>query len=254
MNSRKSQAKYLMWVVFFAALIIVVIGLVWNFKITAEAKTAEAICKADIETYSSEWFKEEEPKIRCPTEDITITVTDNRRILEQVAGFMYKCAKRYDGGIKQVFSEEKITYCDICYTIEFNTKKPITGLKDYLETHKNPEGETHMDYLFGWETEAPPDLSRKMFDVTVPKDPLDPTKTYAVIFINPKGPTNIEKFFNFTAYKLYMITSIITLEIVHYFRLSHTEWAAFTILSEYETQTLKEICDYLPVAQSLEET
>ena len=253
MNNKKSQAKYLIWVVFFAALIVVTLVLVWNFRRTTEAKTAEAICLADIETYSSEWFKEEEPKIRCPTEDITITVTNNNRILEQISRFMYKCSKRYEGGKKQVFGDEWIVYCDVCYMIDFKTKEKITGLKEYLQTHKNPEGMIHMNYLFGWETEGSPQLLEEISNRIVPEGDLDPTKDYAVIFVNPKGPTNIERTFSqaFFAAAVSPVTLVMDMPVL--FQFGEPAWAAFTILREYEeSKNLKELCNYLPITQSLE--
>ena len=39
-----------------------------------------------------------------------------------------------------------------------------------------------------------------------------------------------------------------------YFAGEEPEWAAVTLFREYETKSLNELCDYLPITQSLEET
>jgi hypothetical protein len=288
-NSKKGfEVKYLVWAIVFLALIALLGTYVLKIGRTTKPLISKAICEADIRAQEAAHIKgfDFSSKIRCPTEFITIKTDDQNKIKGTIASTMYNCSKRYKRGKKELFGEEQ-TYCDICAVIKFETKTPISGLSKYFLTEKTPEGISYMDYLMGHETEEAAAVLATRPDISASDVPLDPSKTYSVIFVYAKGKSEIDSLREFLEKDMkraggmvaggVLVTVGVTVALIaggpitigagivvaaagavmsiyNYFAAKEPEWASVTIFREFETESLRRLCDYLPIVQNLEET
>jgi hypothetical protein len=286
LRKKGMQAKYLAGAIIILALIGLLGMFVLRIRSTTKPLIAKTICEADIKAHEAAHVSgfDFSSKIRCPTEYITIKTDDQTEIKKTIATKMYECSKRYNRGKKELFGEEQ-TYCDICAVMNFETSNPITGFAEYLLAEKTPEGISYMDYLMGHETEEAADVLATRPDISASGRPLDPSKNYSVIFVYAKGSSSIDRLRDFlnedlkhagymAAGTFFVVGGILTIAsggtfavvagavmavggaitaIWGYFAGKEPEWAAVTIFREYETQSLKNLCDHLPIVQNLEE-
>ena len=291
LRKKGMEAKYLMWAVVFLILIFLLGMYVLRIRSTTKPLISKAICEADIRAHEAAHVSgfDFSSNIRCPTENIVIKTDDQNKIKATIASVMYNCSKRYNRGKSELFGEEQ-TYCDICATIDFETKTPIAGFSEYLLTEKTPEGISYMDYLIGHETEEAAVVLKTRPDISASDVPLDPSKTYSVVFVYAKGESEIDSLREFLEKDmkraggmvaggvLFIVGATVTtvaliaagpitvaagivvavggaiMTIYNYFAAKEPEWASVTIFREYETKSLNELCDYLPIVQNLEES
>jgi len=279
---KKSQIKNIAYIIIALVFLLIMFAFAKRFYGETKRISQETECEASIKSHIASHFFgiDFSSNIKCPTQEI------EAKTEKDIADALYKCTKRYNQGKNELFGEEAI-YCDICYLI--TPKQEIKNLDNYLRIEKTPEGVTYYDYIMGYKTEEASESIKKQPQLKLEKT-ITPSKKYAVLFVYAKGSSKIDSltemitkdlgdalyiaggsFFSLTGLALVsyvlllgsggpvtLTIGIITgvggsiTAIYKTLTAKEPEWMSMTMLVEYENQKIKEICEILPVQQSLD--
>ncbi|MBI4452416.1 hypothetical protein HY637_03230 [Candidatus Woesearchaeota archaeon] len=197
--NRKANMGFRFLVVLVITMVFVLIYTLWlkDYRIFGNNLSDYLICKnSNLESaklklkaplpkpFSNEVLDERKGN-RCKTEYVTVAESKE---LEIISKKMAQCWDMYLEGKERIFETEDNNYCAVCSVLEFEDKKQLTGLTDYLirQPAQNQQGKTYFQYL-----------TRVKFDKDVQTelenpqlkdlDRLDTSRPLAVIFTMEKN-------------------------------------------------------------------
>jgi len=251
------------------------------FVLKAKAGTDKMIedsdCKASIEQHALLLKLTGEavvPEIYCPTKYYTLQGKDDEQTKKELADAMKTCWGTWGRGQVNLFKEEGY-YCHICSVIDFdNANNQIPGFSDYLINTPIVPGSSlkYVDYLAAYGSE---NADQSVIDALKQKGysgTIDTSKRYVAIFVYAKGEGAIKSLLdNMDALGMgtigggitgglflgigtaltiglsftpaVIVTAGLTIGgfVLGAANAKDVNWVSMTVLSEYNTKSLKEI-------------
>ena len=194
-NKKATSMGFRFLVVLVVTMVFVLIYLMWlkDYRIFGSNLADYTICKnSNIENAKlklkiplSNELLDERKGNKCRTEYITIA---KDKELQTISKKMAQCWDMYLEGKERLFETEDNNYCAICSVLEFEDKKKLTGLTDYLTKQPAPNqgGKTYFQYLTKVKFEK--DVQTKLENFQLKElDRVDTSKPLAVIFTMEKN-------------------------------------------------------------------
>ncbi len=131
---------------------------------------------------------------KCKTEYITVPKGDELNIISRK---MAGCWDQYLEGKEELFDTEDSNYCAFCSVLEFEDKKQLTGLTDYLVNKEAPGQGGKKYYQYLTRTTVTNDVFREIENAHLKElDIINTEKPQAVIFttakvVNPGSPIGV---------------------------------------------------------------
>lgn len=138
-------------------------------------------------------------EIDCPTRKLELKKDySQKEAKEKLARAMYGCWRQFGQGKLNLFSGDGV-FCNVCYTVDVNTKEPITDFTDYLLKTPSPtENMYYYDYLSSFETSKAGEIvgNLELKQLKLQGDEIsnkEGENKYAILFVYAKGQDNFEK-------------------------------------------------------------
>ncbi|MBI2655910.1 glycine zipper family protein [Candidatus Woesearchaeota archaeon] len=194
-NKKAASMGFKFLVVLVITMIFVLIYLLWlrDYRIFGENLADYAICKnSNLENAKlrlkiplSNELLDERAGNKCKTEYLRVA---KDRELEIISKKMAQCWDMYLEGKERLFETEDNNYCAVCSVLEFEDKKQLVGLTDYLirQPAQNQQGKTYFQYLtrIKFEKDVQTELESSHLKQL---DRVDTSKPLAVIFTMEKN-------------------------------------------------------------------
>jgi len=189
--------------VFIAASLFVVVGIILYFSIGVDKILEDKECQSNIQSHSNILRASGEADttdIYCPTKYYSQSARNPENLNKAVAESLRVCWSTWGEGDLQLFREEGL-YCHICSTLKFSDKDvKSNNFQTFLLESEiqdgSGKGKTYAQYLHYTYSGDLSDEEKKLASLEQPIS-LDSSKEYASIFIYAKGKNAMTQFFEF---------------------------------------------------------
>jgi hypothetical protein len=192
-------------------LIVILLLSVWLYSYyqAVSAKLEVQSCRNSIAAHAflvSSTNREVFTDIKCPTRQLLIDTTDDKKAKKTIADDMMRCWYEWGEGNGQYFEGDGV-FCFICSQYYFKqADKKISGFAQYLATTPmsgnfgilNPNRLTYQDYLSGFKTPKVDEIEneanvKNIMTTNMVNDNIDTSKVYSTIFVYASGKAWIPK-------------------------------------------------------------
>lgn len=164
-NSKKSQEierSYLIYILFFLALLVVLVFFMTNFEENVGDKAFSEVCNKYLQAHMAgkrlfDSMMKGGNENPCTTEEVIVEENKPYEVMEKVADKMTECYNTYYRGEANLFSGEKnkeLTFCSICHKISFDNKSIKIDNEEwnsFLASQKYKTGEPYLEIFTGKE-------------------------------------------------------------------------------------------------------
>ncbi len=253
-------------VVMVAGLILIIIYNKWFAS--AQELSIEKTCQNSVWINArSHFFGEDLVKeIKCQTQDLTVNYKQDTAIKKFIADKMVSCYNMFLKGEEELFNPADENFCVVCYVLNFEEEKTISGFTHYLAAHNVPNTDiTYYSYLTGYQT-----TDEVIASTQATADTIDTGYDYAIIFnyakesywLNKPRATGIGAVGGVALISIvggppgWAIGSLAAIGgaiVGYHFGTDRTaDWTAYTLLWPYTKEEINKIgCTYMPAKQNI---